>query len=80
MHSHTQGTGQEQRDRPLLTIKEFGLRYNVCRTRVYALLNAGLIDGRKSGRLTVITFQSAEAWASNLPKYEPGATVQAKRG
>ena len=47
----------------------------VCRTGVYALLNSGQLIAKKSGRLTMIPLEEAEAWAQRLPKYEPGAVV-----
>ena len=59
----------------MLTIAQFGARYQVCRTRVYQLLNNGELNAVKSGRLTLIPLAEADAWAERLPKYEPGAVV-----
>ena len=53
-----------------LSVKEFAETYGVGRTRIYELLNGGLIEGRKFGGRTLITTESAEAWAVSLPKFE----------
>ena len=63
----------------LLTIAQFSVEYSICRTRVYAELNAGRLEGVKSGRLTLIARESAEAWAARLPPYKPAPTAIAPK-
>ena len=59
----------------LWTIAQFSELFGVCRTGVYALLNSGKLNGVKSGRLTMIPVDEAEAWAQRLPRYQPGTVV-----
>jgi len=54
-----------------LSIQEFGTIYGVGKTKVYALINAGVIDARKVGRRTMVTAESAQRWAASLPVKQP---------
>ncbi len=55
----------------LLTIREFGSNYGVGRTSIYELLAAGKLTAVKNGVRTLITGESAEAWAASLPRFTP---------
>ena len=54
------------------------MRYGICRTRVYELLNNGEIGAKKVGRSTLIPLAEAEAWAQRLPKYVPNHQAENK--
>lgn len=55
----------------LLTIAEFGRRYQLSRTSIYAHLRHGGLRACKLGRHTRIREEDAEAWAARLPDYAP---------
>ena len=63
----------------LLTIAEFSEGYGPCRTKTYQLINSGELIAVKSGRLTLIPHDVAEAWAQRLPKYQAGVTTVARK-
>ncbi len=54
----------------LLTIRDFCSSYGLGRTRAYELINAGRVEAVKDGSKTLITADSAEAWAASLPRFK----------
>ena len=56
-----------------LTITNFCDLYDLSRTTAYDLIIAGKLDGRKVGKRTLISRESAEAWFKTSPKFVPGA-------
>jgi excisionase family DNA binding protein len=64
-------------DDGLLTIREFCEAFSTSRSYTYELLAARKLDGRKNGRLTLITRASARAWAASLPPFESKAQFAA---
>jgi hypothetical protein len=61
-------------DRRFYTIACFCRRYSVGKTAAYQLINAGLVQAVKYGARTLISLESAEAWARSLPAFEPRRT------
>jgi hypothetical protein len=59
-------------DMGALTVKDFCRQYGLHATATYELLKTGKLDGRKAGRRTVITRESAEAWLASLPPLHAG--------
>jgi hypothetical protein len=53
-----------------MSIRDFGRRYGIGRTRTYEEINAGRLKARKSGRRTIITADDAEDWLSRLPAFQ----------
>ncbi|MBS46954.1 MAG: excisionase [Sphingobium sp.] len=47
----------------LISIAEFCRLYGICRTKTYALISAGQIEKAKIGSRTLITTESAKAFA-----------------
>jgi hypothetical protein len=64
-------------DDGLLTIKQFCDAYATSRSYTYELLAARKLDGRKNGRITLITRASARAWAASLTPFESTSQVAA---
>jgi excisionase family DNA binding protein len=58
-----------------MTINVFCQTYGVGRTKTYDLLNAGEIQARKSGKLTLISRESAEHWYNRQPPYCAGRDI-----
>lgn len=54
-------------DRIFVSVKEACHRLGVGKTRLYALLGAGCLAARKSGRLTLVEVASLDRWAASLP-------------
>ncbi len=55
-------------NRKFLTVRDFCLAYRTGRTKAYELIATGQITAVKRGRSTLITAESAERWASSLPR------------
>lgn len=49
------------------TVKQFGARFAVSRTRFYRLIQEGQLSPVKIGRRTVVTTTEAQRWLSSLP-------------
>lgn len=58
-----------------LSPKDFCASYGVGRTRLYQLIARGQIEARKAGASTLISVESAEAWAASLPRLQPSVTT-----
>lgn len=57
----------------LLTVDEFTEQYSISRTALYREVNAGRLTLTKQGRNSRIKRKDAEAWANDLPHYQPAA-------
>lgn len=57
----------------LYTVKQFCAAFGMGRTRLYDLIAQGKIEAVKDGPKTLIPAESAEAWASSLPRFKSGA-------
>jgi excisionase family DNA binding protein len=57
---------QNQRDKRLYSVKEFGGLYGLGTTSIYGLLRTGALRAVKVGGLTKIRREDAEEWASSL--------------
>lgn len=55
----------------LITIAEFCEIYGVSRSTAYRLINDGTLPLVKIGRASRIRSSDAEAWAKNLPEFNP---------
>lgn len=55
------------KEKRLLTIREFSLRYGRSRSRTYELIRSGELPAVKEGRSTLIPVEGAEAWVRSLP-------------
>jgi hypothetical protein len=52
----------------LYSVKGTAEEIQQCRTTVYLLIGAGILDARKSGRSTRVTGESIERYVEGLPK------------
>jgi excisionase family DNA binding protein len=57
----------------VLSVKEFGRKYAVSRSRVYEMLKTGELTAVKIGKSTRIPRQVAEEWFAKRPSYKPAA-------
>ena len=53
----------------LYSIIEFSKITNICRTRVYELINTGQLKAKKLGKRTFITQEALDEFIENLPPY-----------
>jgi excisionase family DNA binding protein len=58
---------QPARELRMARVKETCLYMSIGKTRVYQLINEGILDARKSGRSTLIDLNSADRYLSDLP-------------
>lgn len=56
----------------LLTIPEACQELKMGKTRLYALISAGKLKARKSGKKTLIEKSELERWINSLPAYTAG--------
>jgi excisionase family DNA binding protein len=54
----------------LLTIKEAAKAYKICRTNLYAAMNAGKLSAIKIGRSTRIRRADMDALLATMPVYQ----------
>lgn len=58
----------------MLTINGFCAAYGLGRTHAYKLIALGKIEAVKDGSKTLVTVESAEAWASSLPRFKSNSS------
>jgi excisionase family DNA binding protein len=63
--------GQTMTDKQLLSRRECEHRYGPHKTTFYKLLHSGALRAVKIGTRTFVRRDDAEAWAKDLPHYEP---------
>lgn len=59
----------------LIPVREFCGRYGIGRTKLYELLGAGALEAVRVGSRTMITGDSAEQWASSLPRFKSAGAL-----
>lgn len=73
--------GQRRR---LMSVQAFSEAYGPMRTHIYRLISTGELVAVKNGRQTLITVESAERWAANLPRLvsraAPSGAAEAQEG
>jgi excisionase family DNA binding protein len=53
--------------KPLYTIPEAATAYGISRSRIYILLAEGTLTAKKMGKRTLLTCESLQQYADNLP-------------
>mgnify|MGYP006871786201 CR=1 FL=1 len=68
------GPTEDLREAPTLwPVRPFAQAHGVSERQTYKLLKAGLLEGVKIGRRTLITDSSRRWWLGALPKFKPQA-------
>lgn len=60
-------------------IDEFASVHAISTRQVYVLLQSGALEGRRIGRRTVVTEESAARWRADLPRFESGVPLNAAK-
>jgi len=61
----------EKQTKDLLTVEETCETLGIARTKLYQLMDGGLIQAKKLGKLTMFTPQDINDFVANLPSYVP---------
>ena len=66
---------QTASNREAFSVREFCLRYGICRDTFYAEIKLKRLRAHKLGKKTIVLRSDAENWAASLPRLDLAVTA-----